>query len=36
MESVGAQPELATWETPNFQEVGCAAEVTMYVAQMED
>ena len=24
------------WETPEFDEIGCAAEVTMYVAQLED
>jgi coenzyme PQQ precursor peptide PqqA len=28
--------ELATWETPEFDEVGVAPEVTMYIAQMED
>ena len=28
--------ELATWETPEFDEIGVAPEVTMYVAQMED
>ncbi|WP_243795125.1 pyrroloquinoline quinone precursor peptide PqqA [Saccharopolyspora gloriosae] len=31
MESVAPQ-----WETPRFEEIGCAAEVTMYVAQAED
>ena len=36
MESVAAPPELLEWETPEFEEVGCAAEVTMYVAQLED
>lgn len=24
------------WESPRFEEIGCAAEVTMYVAQVED
>ncbi|HKS49992.1 MAG TPA: pyrroloquinoline quinone precursor peptide PqqA [Amycolatopsis sp.] len=24
------------WESPEFEEIGCAAEVTMYVAQLED
>ena len=28
--------ELATWETPEFDEIGVAPEVTMYIAQMED
>ena len=28
--------ELATWETPEFDEIGVAPEVTMYVAQMEE
>jgi coenzyme PQQ precursor peptide PqqA len=28
--------ELAVWETPEFDEVGVAPEVTMYVAQLED
>ncbi|MER6992447.1 pyrroloquinoline quinone precursor peptide PqqA [Saccharopolyspora hirsuta] len=36
MESAAARPELVAWETPDFEDVGCAAEVTMYVAQMED
>ena len=30
------EPELAVWETPEFDEVGVGAEVTMYVAQLED
>lgn len=24
------------WEPPQYEEFGCAAEVTMYVAQVED
>lgn len=31
-----ASTELLDWETPEFAEIGCAAEVTMYVAQRED
>jgi coenzyme PQQ precursor peptide PqqA len=27
---------LADWETPEFDEVAVAPEVTMYIAQMED
>ena len=34
MESAAAHPELLAWEAPDFDEVGCAAEVTMYVAQL--
>ncbi|MCI2423208.1 pyrroloquinoline quinone precursor peptide PqqA [Saccharopolyspora sp. K220] len=36
MESVAAHAELVEWETPEFEEIGCAAEVTMYVARLED
>ncbi|WP_460955661.1 pyrroloquinoline quinone precursor peptide PqqA [Parasphingorhabdus pacifica] len=36
MDSATAPPEVLEWETPDFEEVGCAAEVTMYVAQWED
>ncbi|WP_263247179.1 pyrroloquinoline quinone precursor peptide PqqA [Saccharopolyspora rosea] len=28
--------ELLDWEAPEFEEIGCAAEVTMYVAHWED
>ncbi|MFD0923150.1 pyrroloquinoline quinone precursor peptide PqqA [Saccharopolyspora rosea] len=28
--------ELLHWEAPEFAEIGCAAEVTMYVARWED
>jgi len=24
------------WETPELEEIGCAPEVTMYVARLED
>lgn len=34
MESVAARSDL--WETPEFEEIGVAAEVTMYVARLED
>ena len=30
------ESELAVWETPEFDEIGVASEVTMYVAQLED
>jgi coenzyme PQQ precursor peptide PqqA len=26
---------VAEWVTPEFEEIGCAAEVTMYVARSE-
>jgi coenzyme PQQ precursor peptide PqqA len=28
--------ELAEWESPDFEEIACAPEVTMYVARMDD
>ena len=28
--------ELSIWETPQFEEIGVAPEVTMYVAQLDD
>lgn len=28
--------ELIVWETPEFDEIGVAPEVTMYIAQLED
>ncbi|HEY2194922.1 MAG TPA: pyrroloquinoline quinone precursor peptide PqqA [Actinomycetospora sp.] len=28
--------ELHVWEAPEFEEIGVAPEVTMYVAQMDD
>lgn len=28
--------ELHVWETPQFEEIGVAPEVTMYVAQLDD
>jgi coenzyme PQQ precursor peptide PqqA len=28
--------ELRVWEAPEFEEIGVAPEVTMYVAQMDD
>ena len=30
------ESQLAEWETPEFDEIGVAPEVTMYIAQMED
>jgi len=27
---------MEVWETPEFEEIGVAPEVTMYVAQLED
>jgi len=30
------ESQLAAWETPEFDEVAVAPEVTMYIAQMED
>jgi coenzyme PQQ precursor peptide PqqA len=30
------ESQLAVWETPDFDEVAVAPEVTMYIAQMED
>lgn len=28
--------EITVWETPQFEEIGVAPEVTMYVAQLDD
>ncbi len=36
MESVATRSEFLEWEAPEFEEIGCAPEVTMYVAQGED
>jgi coenzyme PQQ precursor peptide PqqA len=33
MESVTARTE---WESPEFDEIACAPEVTMYVARMDE
>ncbi len=30
------ESQLATWETPEFDEVGVAPEVTRYIAKVED
>ncbi|MFC4003193.1 pyrroloquinoline quinone precursor peptide PqqA [Prauserella oleivorans] len=30
------ESELVVWETPEFDEIAVAPEVTMYVAQLED
>jgi coenzyme PQQ precursor peptide PqqA len=36
MESAATRPELLEWDTPEFEEIECAPEVTMYVARWED
>ncbi|MFC5234171.1 pyrroloquinoline quinone precursor peptide PqqA [Pseudonocardia zijingensis] len=28
--------ELVEWEAPDFEEIACAPEVTMYVARVDD
>jgi coenzyme PQQ precursor peptide PqqA len=30
------ESQLVVWETPEFDEIGVAPEVTMYVAQLEE
>jgi coenzyme PQQ precursor peptide PqqA len=30
------ESQLAVWETPEFDEIVVAAEVTMYIARLED
>jgi coenzyme PQQ precursor peptide PqqA len=30
------ESQLVVWETPEFDEIGVAPEVTMYIAQLED
>ncbi len=30
------ESQLVAWETPEFDEVAVAPEVTMYIAQLED
>ena len=30
------ESELVVWETPEFDEIGVAPEVTMYIDQLED
>ncbi|MEW2290165.1 pyrroloquinoline quinone precursor peptide PqqA [Streptomyces sp. NPDC047841] len=30
------ESQLAVWETPDFDEIAVAAEVTMYLARLED
>jgi coenzyme PQQ precursor peptide PqqA len=30
------ETQVAVWETPEFDEIGVGAEVTMYIAQLED
>jgi coenzyme PQQ precursor peptide PqqA len=30
------ESQLVVWETPEFEEIGVAPEVTMYVARLDD
>jgi|KBSSwiStaDraftv2_1062776.scaffolds.fasta_scaffold8547603_1 coenzyme PQQ precursor peptide PqqA len=30
------ESQLAVWETPEFDEIGVAPEVTMYIAQLDE
>ena len=30
------ESELVVWETPDFEEIGVAPEVTMYLDQLEE
>ena len=30
------ESQLDTWESPEFDEIGVAPEVTMYIAQLEE
>jgi coenzyme PQQ precursor peptide PqqA len=30
------ESQLVVWETPEFDEIGVAPEVTMYIAQLDD
>jgi len=30
------EPQVVVWETPEFDEIAVAPEVTMYVAQLDD
>ncbi|MCD5354684.1 pyrroloquinoline quinone precursor peptide PqqA [Kineosporia mesophila] len=30
------EPQLIAWETPVFDEIAVAPEVTMYIAQLDD
>ncbi|WP_439379603.1 pyrroloquinoline quinone precursor peptide PqqA [Amycolatopsis lexingtonensis] len=30
------EPQVVAWETPEFDEVAVAPEVTMYVARLDD
>ena len=36
MEPHVSRSQISEWESPDFEEIGCGAEVTMYVAQLED
>lgn len=36
MEPFATRSHSDVWETPAFEEVGVAPEVTMYVARMDD
>ncbi|WP_027943509.1 pyrroloquinoline quinone precursor peptide PqqA [Amycolatopsis taiwanensis] len=36
MDDVAVRSLPAEWERPEFEEIECAPEVTMYVARLED
>jgi coenzyme PQQ precursor peptide PqqA len=36
MESSAVKPRTEVWEAPEFEEIGVAPEVTMYVARLDD
>jgi coenzyme PQQ precursor peptide PqqA len=36
METQAAWSQISEWEFPDFDEIGCGAEVTMYVGLLED
>jgi len=36
MESHAARSQISEWESPDFDEIGCGAEVTMYVGLLDD
>lgn len=35
METVAVAPQLEVWETPEFDDVDVAPEVTMYLGQLD-
>jgi coenzyme PQQ precursor peptide PqqA len=36
MEPHAARSQISEWESPDYEEIGCGAEVTMYVGLLED